>query len=119
VRELTRRVLERAGYRVEVVEDGAQALAALAAPDARFDAVVSDVVMPGLSGTALAEWLFEHRPGVGVVLLSGHTEQALDLADALDHGASFLAKPVTGEELLAAVAAAVAAPPLVEDDDER
>jgi CheY-like chemotaxis protein len=119
VRELTRRVLERAGYSVEVVEDGAKALAALEAPNARFDAVVSDVVMPGLSGTALAEWLFEHRPRVGVVLLSGHTEQALDLAGALDHGASFLAKPVASEDLLAAVAAAVAPPPPGEDDDER
>jgi len=119
VRELTTRVLRRAGYLVTVVDDGTQARAALEAPGAAFAAVVSDVVMPGLSGTALAEWLFAHRPGVGVVLLSGYTAESLDLAGALAHGARFVPKPFSPEALLSAVAGAVAGPADPEDAGAR
>jgi PAS domain S-box-containing protein len=119
VRDLTTRILQRAGYRVTAVDDGLAARAALEAPGATFEAVVSDVVMPGLSGTALAAWLFEHRPGVGVVLLSGYTAETLDLADTLARGARFVAKPFSFEELLTAVAAALAAASGPESDAGR
>jgi len=119
VRELTTRVLERAGYRVTVVDDGLQARAALEESGAVFDAVVSDVVMPGLLGTALAEWLFVNRPGVGVVLLSGYTAESLDLEGALAHGARFVPKPFSPEALLTAVAGALARRRAEEDEGGR
>jgi signal transduction histidine kinase/ActR/RegA family two-component response regulator len=108
VRDLTTRVLERARFEVTVVADGEAALAALADPDGGFDVVVSDVVMPGVSGAQLADWLFTNRPGVGVVLLSGYVAESLDVAGALARGARFVAKPFTPTALLAAVATALA-----------
>jgi YesN/AraC family two-component response regulator len=59
--------------------------------------------MPGMSGIALAEHIIERHPGVGVVMLSGYTAETLDLKRMMEHGAVFLAKPVTRNDLLAAL----------------
>jgi signal transduction histidine kinase/ActR/RegA family two-component response regulator len=110
VRELTTRVLERKGYRVIAVENGEQALAALEAADEPIDALVTDVVMPGLSGTQLAQQVAARGHSLGVVLLSGYTAETLDLADLLGMGAMFVAKPFTPLDLARAVATAIATP---------
>lgn len=107
VQEITARILERAGYEVTVVADGSQGLsAALAEPG--FDVVVTDVIMPSLSGIDLADELLARRPETGVVLLSGYTEGTLDLARVTARGAVFLSKPASATSLLHAVRTAAA-----------
>jgi PAS domain S-box-containing protein len=107
VRDMTTQLLERAGYQVDAVTDGAAALAAaeVAQP---FDVLVTDVVMPNMSGIELAEQMMDRFPGIGVVLLSGYTAETLDLERVTARGALFLPKPVTSNQLLQGVNLAAA-----------
>jgi CheY-like chemotaxis protein len=106
VRDMTSRLLERAGYRVVTVSDGAAALAEIEAAAEPIDVLVSDVIMPGISGIQLAEEILERYPSIGLVLLSGYTSETLDLERITARGATFLPKPVTGAQLLRAIHAA-------------
>jgi two-component system cell cycle sensor histidine kinase/response regulator CckA len=100
VRVLTGRLLYAAGYQVISVESGAVALERLDAADV----LITDVVMPGMSGVELAVAARERRPGLPVVFVSGYTgETTLDRAE--DPATAFLAKPFDGDELLKAVRA--------------
>jgi CheY-like chemotaxis protein len=108
VRDMTSRLLERAGYRVTTVTDGAAALAALDAAAGPIDVIVADVILPGISGIQLAEQVLERFPSVGLVLASGYTSETLDLERVTARGAIFLAKPMTGTQLLRSIQAAVA-----------
>jgi CheY-like chemotaxis protein len=101
---VTAEILKRLGYEPGAYADGAAALAAYEAPSARFDAVIADEVMPGLSGTELAAALRRHRPDLPVVLVSGYigpmmTERALAAGIS-----EILKKPVQSRELAAALA---------------
>jgi len=102
VRGLTVRMLRRSGYEVVEARDGNEALEALAA-GAAFDVLVTDVVMPGIDGTALAERVRAERPRVAIILLSGYTAETLELEALLARGAAFVAKPFSGHQLLDAV----------------
>jgi PAS domain S-box-containing protein len=106
VREMTSKLLRRAGYEVRIVANGLDALEQLAAPAPPIDVLVTDVVMPGMSGIVLAERVLDQLPRAGVVLLSGYTAETLDLERILRRGGLFLSKPVATDELLAAVARA-------------
>jgi PAS domain S-box-containing protein len=102
VRRLARDVLEAAGFSVETAATGAEALE-LAQGEAAFDVVITDVVMPGVSGPELARALRVERPGLPVLYMSGYTDDVLD-AEALDEPATgFLRKPFTHAELVDAV----------------
>ena len=103
VRDMTRRVLERAGYDVTAMADGQAAVEALKDPSASFDVLVSDVVMPKMSGIDLAERALSMHAGMGIVLLSGYTAETLDLERLLKRGARFVPKPVATGELLRAI----------------
>jgi CheY-like chemotaxis protein len=107
VRDVTSRLLERSGVAVVAVSNGDEALAA--ARSRHFDVLVTDAVMPGMSGIELADRVYEQDPGVGIVILSGYTAETLDLERAISRGAQSLGKPVTSRTLLAAVVSAVAA----------
>ncbi|MFN8619748.1 MAG: PAS domain S-box protein [Chloroflexota bacterium] len=112
VREVTARLLARAGYRVTAVgtpREALERLAEMAERADRLDVLVSDVVMPGMSGLQLAERVLERHPGVGVVLLSGYTPETLDLDAIQARGARFAAKPVTSQRLIATIGEAKAA----------
>jgi PAS domain S-box-containing protein len=105
VRLAARRILERHGYDVVAVGDAAAALAALA-DGVHPDVVLTDVVMPGMSGLALAARLAAQHPELPVVLMSGHADEAA-LQEALaagDH--AFVQKPFSVTALLGAVAEA-------------
>ncbi len=107
VRDMTTQLLERAGYDVLAVGDGTEAIAA--AKLARlFDVLVTDVVMPNMSGIELAVQMMDRYPLMGVVLLSGYTAETLDLERVTARGAMFEPKPVTSNRLLQAVNQAVA-----------
>ncbi|MGC3996623.1 MAG: ATP-binding protein [Anaeromyxobacter sp.] len=108
VRALARRVLDGAGYHVTEAANGAAGLAAAETmPDLRM--VVTDVVMPGLSGPALVEQLRRRQPGVAVLYVSGYAGGGRAAAQGLDP-ADLLPKPFQPEELLARVRSALDAP---------
>jgi CheY-like chemotaxis protein len=99
-------MLERQGYAVLEAGDGDAALR-LFAGGADVDLVVTDVVMPGLSGRALAERIAAERPGTRVMFMSGYTDDEIFRRGLAVPGAVFLAKPFTRDELLDAVRTAL------------
>jgi len=105
VRRLVTRMLERHGYDVVVAENGEDALSLSREPGEPVDLLVSDVVMPGMSGPELARRLRESWPGLAVLFVSGYPRDFRP-GDAPAEDA-FLAKPFTQEQLLRAVAAQV------------
>jgi CheY-like chemotaxis protein len=107
VRDMTTQLLKRAGYEVVAVADGMEAIATVRDIGA-MDVLVTDVVMPNLSGIELAEKMMDDYPAIGVVLLSGYTAETLDLARVTARGATFVPKPVTSNQLLQAVLQACA-----------
>lgn len=94
VRGLMMATLEDCGYRVLAAGDGAEALAVSRGEMNRIDLLVTDVVMPGMSGGAVAEQLSAMRPEMKVLFVSGYTEDALVL-EGVSKGRDFLAKPFT------------------------
>jgi len=107
VRELTTQVLERAGYEVLAVESAQQALELLTRDD--VDLVVTDVVMPGLSGVELLAEIRGTRSDLPVLLMTGGSHEPERTTRALDAGASAIVyKPFSHVDLTDAVAAALA-----------
>ncbi|MBX7117881.1 MAG: PAS domain S-box protein [Gemmatimonadaceae bacterium] len=93
IRALAARVLARKGYLVTSFGTGAEALAALDAGAAAPDLLVTDVIMPGMHGRALADAVCDRYPGTRVLFVSGYTEDVIGPHGVLDAGVDFLAKP--------------------------
>jgi CheY-like chemotaxis protein len=101
---VTTEALRRLGYEPVAYADGGSALAAFQAHPERFDAVVTDEVMAGMSGTELAAALRRLRPGLPVILVSGYIGPKIS-GRAADAGVDeILRKPVQSRELAAALA---------------
>jgi PAS domain S-box-containing protein len=107
VREIASRILERAGYRVRQASDGAVALDLIAQHGAP-DAVVTDVMMPGIGGLELARRLGIEHPTLPVVFMSGYSAEDLRLKGAAGLTFTLVEKPFIGAALAAGVAAALA-----------
>jgi signal transduction histidine kinase/CheY-like chemotaxis protein len=99
VRELTRTVLARQGYTVLTATRGDEAILAIEEVDGRIDLLVTDVVMPGMSGFALAAAAREMIPGLRTLFLSGYAEEALGPEARVSKPDAFLAKPFTPDTL--------------------
>ncbi|HWA57862.1 MAG TPA: response regulator, partial [Gemmatimonadales bacterium] len=95
-----RRTLEQAGCRVIEGASAEAALDALARSGAEPDLLVSDIVMPGMSGVELAEALRRERPGLAVLFVSAYTSDALKQRGIEALAAFLLQKPFTAPELL-------------------
>jgi CheY-like chemotaxis protein len=95
VRDLAVQVLRAQGYTVLVAGSGGAALALARAHSGTIDLLVTDVVMPQMSGTQVAQQLSATRPGVKVLYISGYTENTTVHRDVLEQGIAFLAKPFT------------------------
>jgi PAS domain S-box-containing protein len=95
VRELARKVLTRQGYRVLAAASGDEALEIVRAYSGSVDVIVTDVVMPGLSGPELVARVQELRPGIPVLYISGDARGALSVQGLEDEGVAFLQKPFT------------------------
>jgi CheY-like chemotaxis protein/nitrogen-specific signal transduction histidine kinase len=98
VRRFTRTVLEDLGYRVIEAEDGNAALEQ-ADSAGQIDLLLSDVVLPRLSGREIAQRLAPRRPQMRVLFISGYTENAIVHHGVLDAGLNFLPKPFTPDSL--------------------
>jgi CheY-like chemotaxis protein len=102
VRALVRRALEGAGYAVLEAPTPADALARAATAE-RLDALVTDMVMPGMSGKQLASTLLAARPGLRVVFVSGYTDDAAVRSGELPRGQVFVPKPFTCDAIAEAL----------------
>ncbi len=99
VRDICVRMLTRLGYQVRAVADGAAAIGLLAEDD-RVNLVLTDLVMPGIGGLELREWIIQHQHAAGILLMSGYSE---DMVGGDSDATPFLAKPFTALELALAV----------------
>ena len=99
VRNLLLAVLRRLGYRVLAAKNAAEALALSEAHPEGFNLLLTDVVMPKMSGTELAKRLSAKHPELKVVYMSGYTDEAVFQHGLIDAGVSFLQKPITPELL--------------------
>jgi signal transduction histidine kinase/CheY-like chemotaxis protein len=107
-REVTRRVLARGGYAVVEATNGVEGLEVLATDTTRVDLVLTDLMMPRMSGAELFERVGALYPGLPVLLMSGYAEVDVHGASALDRSQQFLEKPFTASALLTFVGNALA-----------
>jgi len=99
VRELVRETLVSRGYKVLEAENGESGLQVGENYKGQIDLLITDVVMPGIGGRELAKKLLLMRPNIGVLFLSGYTEDAVVNHGALGPGRAFLQKPFTLQSL--------------------
>ncbi|MBE0567839.1 MAG: response regulator [Krumholzibacteria bacterium] len=99
LRVLFERQVRDFGYRAVAAADGAGAIAAVERDGLRPDVLLTDVVMPGLSGRALAGRLVAFQPGLRVLYVSGYTNNAIFHQGLLEPGVAYLQKPFTGPDL--------------------
>ena len=107
VRRANARILEAAGYRVLVAGDGEEALALADAHVGTIQLLLTDVVMPKMTGPELTERLTTVRPGVRVLLVSGYPGEVVVPADGKLGTIRFLQKPFESDQLLSNVRAAL------------
>ena len=93
VRAVARQVLTRQGYTVLEAHDGQAALAMVDATRPTIDLVLTDLVMPGMSGRNLADQLVRRFPDVRVLYMSGYTDDAIVRHGMLGTGLAYLQKP--------------------------
>ncbi|HUL29027.1 MAG TPA: PAS domain S-box protein [Thermodesulfobacteriota bacterium] len=104
VRKLACAVLEKYGYRVLEASSGDSALAVAQGQDGNpIHLMVTDVVMPGMSGRQLADHLVSLRPDLKVLYMSGYTDNAIVHHGVLDPGISYIQKPFTPDALASKV----------------
>ena len=99
LRDMTLRILKRCGYTVLVAEGGDAALEIAEAYEKTIHLLLTDVVMPRMSGKAVAEQLKRLRPDAKVLFMSGYTGNAVVHHGVLDKGINFLQKPFTAKGL--------------------
>ena len=100
LRKLAKRMLESAGYTVLSAAGGDEALALLERHEHPVHLLLTDVVMPGMNGRALADRVGERWSGMKVLYTSGYTDDAIAQHGVLNEGAIFVSKPFTAAELI-------------------
>jgi two-component system, cell cycle sensor histidine kinase and response regulator CckA len=93
VRRIVRITLESTGYTVLEARSGAEALEITARHAGRIDLVLTDVVMPEMSGRELAERLAKDQPGIPILFVSGYTDDAVVRHGLVESAVAFLQKP--------------------------
>jgi DNA-binding response OmpR family regulator len=114
VREVAARALREGGFQVLDAGGAGDALELATRAPGPVDVLVTDVVMPGMNGKALAEELRRRRPGLKVLFVSGYPDDIIGRHGVLDAGVEFLPKPFTPAALVERVGAlmsAASAPP--------
>ncbi|HEU4794951.1 MAG TPA: ATP-binding protein, partial [Pyrinomonadaceae bacterium] len=101
VRQLARQVLEQAGYRVLEASsaDAAIQICESAHNGTRIDLLLTDVVMPGMSGNDMSKHVLVKRPNLPVLYMSGYTDDAIVQHGVLEPGINFIQKPFSPDAL--------------------
>jgi signal transduction histidine kinase/ActR/RegA family two-component response regulator len=99
VRRLVAEILESNGYSVLQAGDGPSALELLRRHTGGVDLLLTDVVMPGMSGPDVAAAVGTMRPGTQVLYISGYTDSAIDHHGVLEPGIAYLPKPFSADDL--------------------
>jgi two-component system, cell cycle sensor histidine kinase and response regulator CckA len=99
VRRLACRVLRARGYRVLEAGDGDEALELVHGREGALDLVITDIIMPGLSGPALVERLLPEASDLRVLYITGYSEEAIRQQGVLPAGGALLEKPFTAHQL--------------------
>ena len=99
VRNLVRRVLVGAGYRVLAADNGGEALLICEREQGPIDMILTDVIMPHMSGRELVDRLSTLRPDLKVLFASGYTSDALEHHGVRGDGPHFIAKPFNVSEI--------------------
>ena len=99
VRSLVRKALSRSGYRVLEASDGEQALRVAEEHSGEIDLLLSDVVMPRMSGGELLAKVTVVRPRMKVLFMSGYTDDTI-IHHGIDRDFAFIQKPVTSDQLM-------------------
>jgi CheY-like chemotaxis protein len=110
VREFVHQLLASIGYTVFPARDGDEAIAMCERNTGPIQLLLTDIVMPRISGPALAERLEALYPNMKVIYMSGYTEEAILQRALLDHNAAFLQKPCSPAELAQRVREVLDAP---------
>jgi len=100
VRDLIRTILGGHGYEVIVARDPQHALSITERFPGEIHVLLTDVVMPGLSGRELAERITVRRPGIRVLYMSGYTQNVVTCGGLLEQGLAFLQKPFSPTTLV-------------------
>lgn len=97
--EFAKKLLEELGYNVEAVNDPKQALELINQPDKKFDLLLTDVIMPDMSGKDLAEEIKKKMPHLKVLYMSGYTANAIAHHGVLDKGVNYIQKPFSIQQI--------------------
>jgi two-component system, cell cycle sensor histidine kinase and response regulator CckA len=109
LRAMVRQILDEHGYRVIEAASGAEAVEMSRNHPEPIHLLLTDVVMPGMNGRALAELLVPGRSDLGVLYMSGYSDDVLLSSGVLVAGAHLLEKPFTAQGLLDRVRAVIGA----------
>jgi two-component system, cell cycle sensor histidine kinase and response regulator CckA len=100
IRIVARVILRKQGYQVLEARNGDEALALCESHEGAIDLLLTDVVMPGLSGPELARQVVLARDGIKVLFMSGYTDDALIRHGAFHTGIAYMQKPITPDGLI-------------------
>jgi two-component system, cell cycle sensor histidine kinase and response regulator CckA len=99
LRGLLRTILSRLGFQVFVAANGGEALLLMEEQGVKPDLLITDVVMPGMSGAVLVERLRRSQPDLKVLFMSGYTDNAIVHHGVLDPGTPFIQKPFSLKDI--------------------
>jgi PAS domain S-box-containing protein len=109
IRSVAHRVLTTAGYQVVTASNGDEAVRLLGDPDLALDMILTDIVMPGMTGGAFAAQAHAMRPGLPILFMSGYDRPDVTAAGGIDPFAQIIGKPFSRPALLAKVSQILAA----------